>query len=416
MKLYKKHISDLGKVITGKTPRTSILENYGGKIPFLTPSDNLSEKFSPTTSKTLTKIGLNEVKNCLLPSKSICVSCIGSDLGKVVLTKKPTVTNQQFNSIVPNEENDADFIYYLMTVVGKHLNYLSKTSTAVPIINKSTFANYEIEIPNIKEQKRIGKILSSLDDKIELNRRINDNLEQQAQALFKSWFVDFEPFLREEFFKSDSLFGDIPVGWHIVAIKDLSVYITDYVANGSFASLRENVRLYDKPNYAHFIRNTDLKTESYKMYVDKHSYEFLSKSVLEGGEIIISNVGDVGSVFLCPKLEKPMTLGNNIILLRPKKDYLTFYLYMLFKGGIGQHLIDGVTGGSAQRKFNKTDFKSIKVMMPPVNILIKFDRIVKPIFSKIEENRDEISRLTSLRDTLLPKLMSGELKINDINN
>ena len=248
------------------------------------------------------------------------------------------------------------------------------------------------------------------------NRRINDNLEQHAQALFKSWFVDFEPFLREEFFKSDSLFGDIPVEWHIVAIKDLSVYITDYVANGSFASLRENVRLYDKPNYAHFIRNTDLKAESYKMYVDKHSYEFLSKSVLEGGEIIISNVGDVGSVFLCPKLEKPMTLGNNIILLRPKKDYLTFYLYMLFKGGIGQHLIDGVTGGSAQRKFNKTDFKSIKLMMPPVNILIKFDRIVKPIFSKIEENRDEISRLTSLRDTLLPKLMSGELKINDINN
>ena len=248
------------------------------------------------------------------------------------------------------------------------------------------------------------------------NRRINDNLEQQAQALFKSWFVDFEPFLREEFFKSDSLFGDIPVGWHIVTIKDLSVYITDYVANGSFASLRENVRLYDKPNYAHFIRNTDLKAESYKIYVDKHSYEFLSKSVLEGGEIIISNVGDVGSVFLCPKLEKPMTLGNNIILLRPKKDYLTFYLYMLFKGGIGQHLIDGVTGGSAQRKFNKTDFKSIKLMMPPVNILIKFDRIVKPIFSKIEENRDEISRLTSLRDTLLLKLISGKLKINDINN
>lgn len=208
-------------MITGKTPRTSILENYGGKIPFLTPSDNLSEKFSPTTSKTLTKIGLNEVKNCLLPSKSICVSCIGSDLGKVVLTKKPTVTNQQFNSIVPNEENDADFIYYLMTVVGKHLNYLSKTSTAVPIINKSTFANYEIEIPNIKEQKRIGKILSSLDDKIELNRRINDNLERQAQALFKSWFVDFEPFKDRKFV--DSELGMIPEGWRVGTLNELII-------------------------------------------------------------------------------------------------------------------------------------------------------------------------------------------------
>ena len=315
------------------------------------------------------------------------------------------------------ENVDLNFIYYVVANQ-QFKNTITQLATGTTIKNVSleTMRNYTFGIPPLSIQKQIGKILSSFDEKIELNRRINDNLEQQAQALFKSWFVDFEPFLREEFFKSDSLFGDIPVEWHIVAIKDLSVYITDYVANGSFASLRENVRLYDKPNYAHFIRNTDLKAESYKMYVDKHSYEFLSKSVLEGGEIIISNVGDVGSVFLCPKLEKPMTLGNNIILLRPKKDYLTFYLYMLFKGGIGQHLIDGVTGGSAQRKFNKTDFKSIKLMMPPVNILIKFDRIVKPIFSKIEENRDEISRLTSLRDTLLPKLMSGELKINDINN
>ena len=316
----------------------------------------------------------------------------------------------------PNKVNPRMLKYYTHSKAYYDWVHSFDTGGTRGNINAKTYGQMPVTLPSKERQDRIVEICKSLDDKIEVNKRINDNLEQQAQALFKSWFVDFEPFLREEFFKSDSLFGDIPVEWHIVAIKDLSVYITDYVANGSFASLRENVRLYDKPNYAHFIRNTDLKAESYKMYVDKHSYEFLSKSVLEGGEIIISNVGDVGSVFLCPKLEKPMTLGNNIILLRPKKDYLTFYLYMLFKGGIGQHLIDGVTGGSAQRKFNKTDFKSIKLMMPPVNILIKFDRIVKPIFSKIEENRDEISRLTSLRDTLLPKLMSGELKINDINN
>jgi len=316
----------------------------------------------------------------------------------------------------PNKVNPRMLKYYTHSKAYYDWVHSFDTGGTRGNINAKTYGQMPVTLPSKERQDRIVEICKSLDDKIEVNKRINDNLEQQAQALFKSWFVDFEPFLREEFFKSDSLFGDIPVEWHIVAIKDLSVYITDYVANGSFASLRENVRLYDKPNYAHFIRNTDLKAESYKMYVDKHSYEFLSKSVLEGGEIIISNVGDVGSVFLCPKLEKPMTLGNNIILLRPKKDYLTFYLYMLFKGGIGQHLIDGVTGGSAQRKFNKTDFKSIKLMMPPVNILIKFDRIVKPIFSKIEENRDEISRLTSLRDTLLPKLMSGELKINEISN
>lgn len=177
MDLKKIHISDIGKVVTGKTPRTSIVENYGGNIPFLTPSDDLSYKSVPKTSKTLTEQGLNEVKNCLLPPHSVCVSCIGSDLGKVVMTLEPTITNQQFNSIIPNRQFNADFVYYLMTLVGKELNYLSKTSTAVPIINKSSFSNYEVEVPDLKKQEKIASILSSLDDKIELNRRINGNFK-----------------------------------------------------------------------------------------------------------------------------------------------------------------------------------------------------------------------------------------------
>ena len=414
-KEYKLH--EIGRIVGGATPPTKDSANYDGEISWITPKDlsNFTGRYIQKGERSITQKGFESSSCQILPKGSILFSS-RAPIGYIAIAANELCTNQGFKSIIPdNNLVNNLFLYYLLKYNKEEIEGLG-SGTTFKEVSAKVMQNFDIKIPCIQTQKKIADILSSLDDKIELNKRINDNLEQQAQALFKSWFVDFEPFLREEFFKSDSLFGDIPVGWHIVAIKDLSVYITDYVANGSFASLRENVRLYDKPNYAHFIRNTDLKAESYKMYVDKHSYEFLSKSVLEGGEIIISNVGDVGSVFLCPKLEKPMTLGNNIILLRPKKDYLTFYLYMLFKGGIGQHLIDGVTGGSAQRKFNKTDFKSIKLMMPSVNILIKFDRIVKPIFSKMEENRDEISRLTSLRDTLLPKLMSGELKINDINN
>ena len=414
-KEYKLH--EIGRIVGGATPPTKDSANYDGEISWITPKDlsNFTGRYIQKGERSITQKGFDSSSCQILPKGSILFSS-RAPIGYIAIAANELCTNQGFKSIIPdNNLVNNLFLYYLLKYNKEEIEGLG-SGTTFKEVSAKVMQNFDIKIPSIQTQKKIADILSSLDDKIEVNKRINDNLEQQAQALFKSWFVDFEPFLREEFFKSDSLFGDIPVEWHIVAIKDLSVYITDYVANGSFASLRENVRLYDKPNYAHFIRNTDLKAESYKMYVDKHSYEFLSKSVLEGGEIIISNVGDVGSVFLCPKLEKPMTLGNNIILLRPKKDYLTFYLYMLFKGGIGQHLIDGVTGGSAQRKFNKTDFKSIKLMMPPVNILIKFDRIVKPIFSKIEENRDEISRLTSLRDTLLPKLMSGELKINDINN
>ncbi|MFU2418831.1 restriction endonuclease subunit S [Peptacetobacter sp. AB800] len=190
--------------------------------------------------------------------------------------------------------------------------------------------------------------------------------------------------------------------------------VTDYVANGSFASLKANVTLYQEPNYAYFIRNTDLKSGSFKVFVDENSYRFLSKSTLYGGEIIISNVGDVGSVFLCPKLNKPMTLGNNVIMLRPEQDNLKYYLYVWFKWLYGQSLIQGIKGGSAQPKFNKTDFKNLPIFLPTDDLLEQFQQMVKPIFELIEKNNEENQALIVTRDTLLPKLISGEFDISDI--
>ena len=151
MEEWKKvKVSNLGHIVTGKTPKTSDMGNYGGNIPFLTPSDDMSVKYVRSTNKTLTEKGLNEVRNCLLPPNAVCVSCIGSDLGKVVMTSKPTVTNQQINSIiVDNDCFDSDFIYYSMGILGKELNYISKTSTAVPIVNKSTFSSYVILCPTL---------------------------------------------------------------------------------------------------------------------------------------------------------------------------------------------------------------------------------------------------------------------------
>ncbi|MEZ7710676.1 restriction endonuclease subunit S [Prevotella pallens] len=393
MKLYKKHISDLGKVITGKTPRTSILENYGGKIPFLTPSDNLSEKFSPTTSKTLTKIGLNEVKNCLLPSKSICVSCIGSDLGKVVLTKKPTVTNQQFNSIVPNEENDADFIYYLMTVVGKHLNYLSKTSTAVPIINKSTFANYEIEIPNIKEQKRIGKILSSLDDKIELNRRINDNLEQQAQALFKSWFVNFEPFKNGQFV--DSELGKIPKGWKVGYLSEIADIIMGQSPNGStYNENGEGIIFYQ--GRAEF----GTRFPSIRLFTTNPT------RIAPANSILISVRAPVGDINIT---HKECCIGRGLASAVSRTNKSAFLLYTLFslKSDLDRFNAEGTVFGSINRKALET----LKILIPTNDIISKFEAIVASMDQQILILHIESENLKILRDTLLPKLMSGERSV-----
>ena len=241
---------------------------------------------------------------------------------------------------------------------------------------------------------------------------VNKNLEQQAVVLFRSWFSAFS--LSPNSPRINSEFGEIPEDFEVVKVGSLPMLVTDYVANGSFASLKANVNLYQEPNYAYFLRNTDLKSGTFGVFVDQHSYEFLSKSTLYGGEIIISNVGDVGSVFLCPKLDGRMTLGNNIIMLRPEDDLLRYYLYIWFKYLQGQALIQGIKGGSAQPKFNKTDFKNTSILIPPKDILTRFHETVAPMFETISQRQTETSCLTDLRDTLLPQLMSGELDVSGI--
>ena len=312
-------------------------------------------------------------------------------------------------SLDPNKVNPRILKYY--THSKPYFDWVNSFDTGATRgnINAKTYGDMEIELPSRKVQDKIVSILSSLDRKIELNNKINADLEEMAQAIFKNWFVDFEPFKDGKFV--DSELGMIPEGWKVGKITDIDCLITDYVSNGSFASLKQNVHLYEKNEYAQFIRNTDLKTNTFSVYVDKHSYDFLSKSTLYGNEIIISNVGDVGSVHLCPKLDIPMTLGNNIIMLRPNDKEYNYFLYLWFKYFSGQGLIQGIKGGSAQPKFNKTDFKNLPLLIPSFEIVERSYWIFESIFSILSSNVKENSRLSTLRDTLLPRLMSGELEV-----
>lgn len=311
--------------------------------------------------------------------------------------------------------SDKDYLYYLICspMVREPAIKSMVGSSGRQRVQTDVVKNLVIDVPPLRDQVKIGSVLKSLDDKIALNNRVNKNLEQHAVVLFRSWFSAFS--LSPNRSRVDSEFGEIPDDFTVVKVGSLPMLITDYVANGSFASLKANVNLYQEPNYAYFIRNTDLKSGSFGVFVDQHSYEFLSKSTLYGGEIIISNVGDVGSVFLCPKLDGRMTLGNNIIMLRPQDDHLRYYLYIWFKYLQGQALIHGIKGGSAQPKFNKTDFKNTSVLIPPKDILTRFHETVAPMFETISQRQAETSRLAELRDTLLPQLMSGELDVSNLD-
>lgn len=307
--------------------------------------------------------------------------------------------------VIRSKENyDSKFLYYVLSS-DDFFSYVMANAkgTKMPRGDKKAIQNYEVPNFSIDEQKRISFVLSEIDKKIEVNKMINKNLDDILDSIFK------ENFIKE--FDNDN--ND----WKIKNIGELPLIITDYVANGSFASLKENVTILDYEEYAYFIRNTDLKSKSFQKFVNKHSYDFLKKSSLFGNEVIISNVGDVGSVFLCPFLDKPMTLGNNMILVKSRDDAinLNFYLFLLFRSNYGQYLISTITAGSVQSKFNKTEFKSLELTMPNDELIIKFNNLVSPIFDYKNKISDEIVRLTKLRDTLLPKLMSGEIDVSEVN-
>ena len=387
MELRKINISDIGKIITGKTPRTSIAENYGGNIPFLTPSDDLSRKHVVKTGKTLSSIGLEEVKNCLIPEKSICVSCIGSDLGKVVMTNIPTVTNQQINSIIVREGFDPDFIYYLMIIVGRELNFMSKTSTAVPIINKSTFSNTEVFVPNLENQIRIGKILSSLDDKIELNRQINDNLEQQAQTAFNNIIAQYSE-------------------CETVNLSEIAILNPKRaIAKGTFARSIEMAQL---PTSGSFPAGWDMK-------------EYNGGMKFQNGDTLMARI--------TPCLENGKVAYINFLEENEVAFGSTEYIVITSKGAIAPEVfyfltrhndfvdfaVKNMNGSSGRQRVSAETIGTYKLPIISPEDMFILETIAKEALNKIKYNSLENIRLSEIRDTLLPKLMSGELEINEID-
>lgn len=406
----KTSLIDIVELIGGGTPKTSKAEYWGGNINWLSVKDfNDENRYVYSTEKTITEEGLNNSPTKLLRKDDIIISARGT-VGELAMIPFPMAFNQSCYGVRAKDGINSTFLYYLIKHSVRKLKAMTHGSV-FDTITRDTFANIEVAIPDIETQQRVAKMLADIDDKVENNQRINNNLEQQAVLLFKKWFIEFDNSSKNML---ETRFGLVPESFKLLKNGELPLVVTDYVANGSFASLKANVTLYQEPNYAYFIRNTDLKSGTFEVFVDEHSYNFLSKSTLYGGEIIISNVGDVGSVFLCPKLDKPMTLGNNIIMLRPEQENLHYYLYIWFKWLYGQSLIQGIKGGSAQPKFNKTDFKNLPIFLPPDDLLEQFHQIVKPMFEFINENNTENQALTRTRDAILPRLMSGELDVSDI--
>lgn len=309
-----------------------------------------------------------------------------------------------------NDCIDKDFLYWILRTEYYHYYIVgSATGSTVKHTSPSRICDYEFFAPNDKrEQNQIAQVLTSLDDKIELLQQMNQTLETIAHTIFKEWFVNFN------FPGFDGkLIDGLPKGWKEKSINDICE-VTDYVANGSFASLAENVQYKNEPDYAILIRLTDYNRgfNGDFVYVNKDAYEFLNKSKLFGDEIIIANVGaNAGDIFRVPFLNKPMTLGPNAIMI--KKNDFSHFLYSYLISSYGQHSIKSIIAGSAQPKFNKTDFRKLKIIIPDKNTLLLFNKTYEALNNKLIQNKKDIQSLLQTRDSLLPKLMSGQIEIKN---
>ena len=385
-------VAELGKVVTGKTPKTAIPENYGGDIPFLTPSDDMSVKYVNATAKTLSEKGVAEVKNALLPPDSVCVSCIGSDLGKVVITTENTVTNQQINSIIVDKEHfDVSFIYYAMLILGKKLNFISKTSTAVPIVNKSSFSSYEIMCPSLEQQKTIAAILSSLDSKIECNREINDNLERQVQAYFQELFVD-----------------NADPAWTLGTISDLGT-----VVGGSTPS-KSKPEYYTEDGIA-WITPKDLSINKAKFIshgendITELGLKNSSASIMPEGTVLFSSRAPIGYIAIA---SGEVTTNQGFKSVVPKPEIGTAYVYCFLKHTLP--VIEGMASGSTFKEVSGSTMKNVPAVIPDSETLTCFNDFCAPIFAHQRILEEQNQSLAALRDSLLPKLMSGEIDVSAI--
>ena len=410
-------ISDLGSVITGKTPPTSMPEFYGGETPFLTPSDMDGRRKIDKTQRYLSKDGVMKVRSSLLPKGSVSVSCIGSDMGKAVLTCSDTVTNQQINSVIVNPNYDNLFVYYNLSGRKAEIQFLA-SGAAQPIMNKTDFSNLPIKVPNIHTQKAIASLLGALDDKIENNRRINETLEEMARAIFKSWFVDFDPVHAkaagnppahmdaETAALFPSTFGDdgLPVGWS-------KVELTKYASLNSKSHTARNA-----PNEVWYA---DLAKTKYGVIESVEHYAWSdapsrAKRILNKGDTIVGTVRPGNRSFAyIGLLDRPITGSTGFAVLTPKQKEFSEFIYCAATSDENIDRLAHLADGAAYPAVRPNIVSETLVSNSSEELIYVFHYQTCSLLNKMTSNIAENQTLAELRDALLPKLMSGEIRVAD---
>lgn len=327
---------------------------------------------------------------CLVPDGLEC--CLGQ---RMVLLKPDN-----------KKCNNKYLLYAILSRYVQHqISWSSGTGTTVSNLRIPHLENLSIPCPDRCIQDSIAATLSCLDDKIELNNRIIANLEAQAQAIFKSWFVDFEPFQDGEFEESE--LGSIPKGWRVGTLDDVCTNITDGVHNTVIDDLNGQYYLLSCKN----LKSGTIELSANERRISKATFEQLRKRTkLAKGDVLITSVGTVGEIALLMEEPTNIEFQRSVAILKPDPDFVNSqYLYCNLKAN--KEVIRNRAHGAVQQCIFIGDFKEFEILIPKKETLVQYCFATQASFDSIKTYRNENTVLEQIRDTLLPKLMSGEIEV-----
>ena len=376
------------KVCSGGTPKSTCSAYYdGGTIPWLNTKEINYNRIYQTESH-ITEEGLNNSSAKWIDANSVIVAMYGATAGRVAIAKVPMTTNQACcNLMIDSSKADYNYIYYYLSNSYKQLLGMAN-GAAQQNLNAQVIKEFVISLPNIQEQRNIASILSSLDDKIAVNRRICENLEAQAQALFKHWFIDFAPFKNGKFVESE--LGMIPEGWRVGIIDSFCKVFTG----------RKNTNQAEETGLYPFFSCAPEPLASNEYLYDGYAVIVAGNGSYTGRTTIYQGKFDLYQrTYAC--VAKEESFDTNII-----------FIYYMMKSSFEREKMGGTRGTSipyiVMKDITHQSFCYNKEWVE------KFSNTVKPMLDQQFRLLIESARLSSLRDTLLPKLMSGQIKVNEM--
>ena len=416
-------IGEIADIVGGGTPSTKNAKNFGGSIPWLTPRDlsGTHDRYIENGERNLSRRGLDGSSAKLLPVGAVLLST-RAPIGYVALAKNPIATNQGFRSLVVRDGILPEFLYYWLKVNTEELERYASGSTFREL-SGSSLKDIRLDLPPTDEQRSIAHILGTLDDKIELNRRMNETLEAMARALFKSWFVDFAPVRAQmegrntglpqdiaDLFPDrlvDSEMGEIPEGWEVSQIGSE----VDAVG-GSTPSTKEPSYWHQGDHY--WATPKDLSKLSSPVLLDttrkitNAGLRKISSRTLPVGTVLLSSRAPIGYLAIA---EIPTAVNQGFIAMKCERRLPNLYVLYWCEQNLGY--IRDIAGGSTFAEISKKTFRTVSVVVPSKAILVMYQRLSRPLYDLLVANVKEAVTLAALRDTLLPKLISGEIRLPD---